>query len=114
MPMRAPRACSRTGCGGTTAHPCAHPRQRATPWANRPSARARGYTYAWDERSRELRKAGVLCAYCTDEPMVALDHRVPLSQGGSTNPDENGVPIGQRCHAKKTASESAAARRRPA
>jgi len=108
---RAWKACAEPGCpeilrqGGRCA------RHARKPWANRGSARDRGYTGAWDRRSKELREAGLLCAYCGQELMVALDHRRPLSQGGGTDPDENGVPIGPRCHAKKTGREAAQARR---
>lgn len=82
------------------------------PWQGRAGARARGYTAAWDRASREMRKRGELCGYCHARLAVELDHRIPLSQGGSRDPKENGVPACKRCQDEKAAGERMAGRLR--
>jgi 5-methylcytosine-specific restriction endonuclease McrA len=46
-----------------------------------------------------------MCAYCGRELMAELDHGVPLSKGGSTDPEVNGVPACLKCHDIKTRKE---------
>ena len=47
---------------------------------------------------------GQPCVLCR-APATVLDHRLPLSQGGSDELDSNLQPICQPCHDRKTAGE---------
>ena len=106
MPYAAPRACLRPGCPNV--QPCAAHSRR--PWAGRGSARARGYNAEHDRIRRELINGVTLCGYCKKRIAMALDHRVPLSQGGRSE-RSNYVPACGRCHNEKTAREANAARK---
>jgi 5-methylcytosine-specific restriction endonuclease McrA len=111
VPHSALRVCSKPGCshlvGNGRTCPVHPPR---APFAGRAPARQR-YGSGWDAVSRRVRAEHPVCAVCHDEPTVAADHRVPVSEGGQDT-YENAQAIGRRCHARKTGQESARSRAR--
>ena len=84
-----------------------------TSWA-RPSAfasqRLRGR--AWMALRAEVMREEPACAICAEWGQTddVIDHIIPLSQGG-TDDRMNLRRVHRRCHATKTATESARARR---
>ena len=109
MPKAALKPCSHPGCtelvqsGSLCA---AHRRQREQ---ERGSAGARGYDYEW----RKIRDAFLLNPPVCCDPYgrhrgrgiraVHVDHKVPLSQGG-TNAESNLQGLCTSCHSFKTAT----------
>lgn len=102
MPSAALRYCAVPRCKNLvrTGPRCA---EHARPsWPVRPSARARGYTYEWDRASREMRERGDPCVDCNVNKAEELDHIIPLSKGGSTDPWLNGAGRCGPCHDRKS------------
>ena len=65
------------------------------------SARANGGTRAWSKiRQRILIRDGYCCQYCGDENANTVDHVIPISKGGTDEP-ENLVAACSRCNYSK-------------
>lgn len=110
MATRAPHACPKVGCANLAYKPgpcenCAKARDQA-----RGSAASRGY----DNKHRKQFRAVVLKRVLCQDPdrrhpghkavAKVADHIIPLSQGGSTDPDTNGMALCVSCHNYKTAT----------
>lgn len=86
------------------------------PWAGDP----RTSTASWKKlRPQILKRDGGRCHICgqveAPRPGTALtadivDHKVPVSQGGTDDPDNLGSAHEIPCHRRKTASEAVAAK----
>lgn len=77
---------------------------------NRPSARARGYSSAWDKASERYRHEHPRCVKCLAEGRVTssevTDHIIPYRGDQSLFWDEsNWQALCKRCHDAKTAAE---------
>ena len=65
------------------------------------SARANGGTRAWSKiRERILIRDGYCCQYCGSEDATTVDHMLPISKGGTDDPD-NLVAACTRCNYSK-------------
>ena len=65
------------------------------------SARANGGTRAWSKiRERILIRDGYCCQYCGSEDATTVDHVLPISKGGTDDPD-NLVAACTRCNYSK-------------
>ncbi|TRZ84908.1 MAG: HNH endonuclease [Streptomycetaceae bacterium] len=65
------------------------------------SARANGGTRLWSKiRLRILIRDGYCCQYCGSEDATTVDHVVPISKGGTDDPD-NLVAACTRCNYSK-------------
>lgn len=65
------------------------------------SARANGGTRAWSKiRARILIRDGYCCQYCGSENATTVDHVIPISKGGTDDPD-NLVAACTRCNYSK-------------
>lgn len=65
------------------------------------SARANGGTRLWSKiRTRILIRDGYCCQYCGQEDATTVDHIVPISKGGTDEPD-NLVAACTRCNYSK-------------
>lgn len=117
MPRRAPRPCSKPGCGAltTTGRCAAHPppqrqygkAERAYD-AERGSARARGYDAAWERLAKAFLREHPLCAACDAEGRTTaaelVDHVAELRDGGARLDASNLQSLCRRCHARKSAA----------
>lgn len=118
MPVKAPTPCRHPGCGACvhdgSGYCAAHQREKTGWFKHKRSAPERGYGNAWRKlREIVMRRDAGLCQPCLAAgrvtPATAVDHIVPKSQGGTDDP-ANCQAICRRCHVRKTARESAAAR----
>ena len=65
------------------------------------SARAKGGTRLWSKiRLRILIRDGYCCQYCGSEDATTVDHVLPISKGGTDDPD-NLVAACTRCNYSK-------------
>ena len=65
------------------------------------SARANGGTRLWSKiRLRILIRDGYCCQYCGSEDATTVDHVLPISKGGTDDPD-NLVAACTRCNYSK-------------
>jgi len=65
------------------------------------SARANGGTRLWSKiRARILIRDGYCCQYCGSEDATTVDHVIPISKGGTDDPD-NLVAACSRCNYSK-------------
>lgn len=65
------------------------------------SARANGGTRLWSKiRERILIRDGYCCQYCGQEDARTVDHILPISKGGTDDPD-NLVAACSRCNYSK-------------
>jgi len=65
------------------------------------SARANGGTRLWMKiRERILIRDGYCCQYCGSENATTVDHVIPISKGGTDDP-ENLVAACSRCNYSK-------------
>lgn len=65
------------------------------------SARANGGTRLWQKiRLRILQRDGYCCQYCGSEDATTVDHIIPISKGGTDDPD-NLVAACTRCNYSK-------------
>lgn len=65
------------------------------------SARAKGGTRLWSKiRLRILIRDGYCCQYCGSENATTVDHVLPISKGGTDDPD-NLVAACTRCNYSK-------------
>ena len=65
------------------------------------SARANGGTRLWSKiRERILIRDGYCCQYCGQEDATTVDHILPISKGGTDDPD-NLVAACSRCNYSK-------------
>ena len=65
------------------------------------SARANGSTRQWRKiRERILIRDGFCCQYCGQENATTVDHVIPISKGGTDEPD-NLVAACTRCNYSK-------------
>lgn len=73
-----------------------------------PGATPRDRGRPWRRLRAEILSAGPLCVYCERAgrvtPATEVDHRVPLSQGGTDDRD-NLDPVCADCHREKSARE---------
>lgn len=51
---------------------------------SRPTRAQRGYNYAWNKLSKELRAANPFCNNCGTTTDLTLDHITPLSKNGKS------------------------------
>lgn len=76
--------------------------------AGTPGATPRDRGRPWRRLRAEILSAGPLCVYCKRAgrvtPATEVDHRVPLSQGGTDDRD-NLDPVCADCHREKSARE---------
>jgi len=77
-----------------------------------PSIGKKHGTNAWRSQSEIVREREPLCRMCKAvgrlTEAVCVDHKVPLSDGGSMHDPENLQPLCAACHLRKTASEGRA------
>ncbi len=76
---------------------------------HRPSARRRGYDAKWDKVRAAYLARFPLCEFCQDIA-TAVDHIVPLRQGGPRLCESNLRPVCRDCHAQLTANLRATGR----
>ena len=86
------------------------PTTRIVPLVGTPGATPREKGRPWRRLRARVLSDCPLCVHCQREGRVTaateVDHRVPLSQGGTDDPS-NLVSICAACHAAKTAREAA-------
>ena len=84
-------------------------------WQNTPEKRRRDsqvYGAEWRrQRQRALERAGRRCEQCRSAIRVQVDHKVPVSQGGTHHLDNLQV-LCEGCHKAKTATEGGGYRSR--
>jgi 5-methylcytosine-specific restriction enzyme A len=102
MPTRAPTISSlRTG--------------GVRPLDTRPTAADRGYDSRWARYSRRYLRAHPLCVACTADGLIAqataVDHIVPIRQGGAMWDPRNHQALCHDCHTRKTGRERRQTRR---
>jgi 5-methylcytosine-specific restriction endonuclease McrA/predicted kinase len=117
MPARALRPCKHPGCGrlstdGACSLHAAQIKRERSNWSQKPPTE-RGYGSTWVKiRKLAMLRDGAICKVCLAEGRVTqateIDHIIPKSQGG-TDEEDNLQAICKRCHAHKTALESAIA-----
>lgn len=117
MPTAAPRPCTAPGCGalvrdGTSR--CEKHKAALSNFTREKSRHARGYGSAWTKlREVVLTRDAGLCLPCSAAGRVTagtiVDHKQPKAEGG-TDDLSNLQTICKRCHANKTALESARGR----
>lgn len=117
MPARAPRPCSKAGCGKLTRDKSGrcelHPKP-ATNWQEHQDRHGnrheRGYGTAWERLRRViLHRDQHLCQVCKAQgiytPAHAVDHIIPKAHEGTDDP-RNLQSICPKCHAAKSSRES--------
>lgn len=116
MPLRPNHPCTFRGCGKLTRNPSGrcddHPKEA---WVKRLDAPKRVTGRRLQKAREDLFRAQPLCVMCQAEGRVALaterDHRVPLSEGGTDDP-ENIQGLCKDHHRQKTQREAARATQR--
>ena len=107
MPTMPLRACSYPGCpalvprGRCAAHP--YPRKEDT----RPAERKQAYGPQWYKQRAAFLRAHPICMIkrkCRGAPATEVDHKVPLSSGGSRS-NSNLQAACKPCHSSKTARQ---------
>jgi len=80
-------------------------------WDLKRSRHARGYGRRWELLRAHVLATEPLCRLCCAKgrvtPATAVDHVIPLSEGGSDDPS-NLQPICESCHAAKSAADRGA------
>jgi 5-methylcytosine-specific restriction protein A len=115
MPHVPPGPCREATAGCPNLRPC--PDHPNTPWAGRPGRARQAGKSGWDiqrRNARILREHDGICHVCHLPGATAVDHVIPLAEGGADTP-ANLRPIHPTpCHARKSASEATRARQRRA
>lgn len=111
--MRAPRICPDPKCP-LIADECPNPAHKPGGWVPdrvRGTREERGYGKTYETDRRRTLRAEPICYICQTNPSIEVDHKIPLSEGGSrTGSNLRGV-CGP-CHRVKTQREAARGRRR--
>lgn len=116
MPIAPPTRCSLPDC-----HEMATKRGRCDdhqpePWRDRPSPQERYGMSSGTMRAlkRQIAARDHGCCYvCGGEDADELEHKIPVSQGGSArDPNNLGLIHAEPCHREKTAREAAEGSRR--
>lgn len=116
MPLRPNHPCTFRGCGKLTRNPDGrcdeHPKEA---WVKRPDAPKRVTGRRLQQAREALFRAKPLCVMCQADGRVTLaterDHRVPLAEGGTDDP-ENIQGLCKDHHRQKTKREAARAMQR--
>lgn len=117
MPYAAPRRCTTPRCNETVVSHGKCDKHRPVNWhTKRPSVLGNPYGKGWGtQRKAALRKSNYLCAPCLAlgryAPAVAVDHVVPVAEGGTNDPN-NLQGICSACHKTKTTEEQQRGRER--
>ena len=108
MPNRMPYPCNKIGCNTLTHNRFCDVHAKLEQWIRdkeRGSAAQRGYTYKWQQYSKQFLKQYPLCAVC-GAPATVTDHIVPHKGDRDLFWDRfNHQPLCKRCHDRKTATE---------
>jgi 5-methylcytosine-specific restriction enzyme A len=116
MPNAAPRPCNHPGCSqlvrdGSGRCPD-HPRQG---WAKKPDAPKRITGRRLQSLRAALFRRQPLCEICKSRGLLVIatqrDHRIPLAEGGTEDPD-NEQALCAPCNAEKGLAEALRARTR--
>lgn len=124
MPTAPPTRCGAAGCHAFATQRGRCDDHQPQPWANRPRKQDRYGMSSGTMRSLKKRVTARdhnTCYMCgreaDDDEVLDLEHKRPISQGGSPDGMENLGLICQPCHDIKSKAEAAAAnrlrRRRP-
>ena len=101
MPNKAPSPCRDPRCPNM--RPCKdHPITKERP--GRGTAAERGYDHRWRKYTKGYKLRNPYCRLCSN-PTYAVDHIIPVNDGGSFWDENNHQPLCQSHHNAKTARE---------
>lgn len=107
MPRKPLKPCSHPACGVLVRGAGKCPKHRTNRQAERDrgTRQQRGYGKSWQRLRLLILDRDPICCECGRAASTEVDHKVPMSQGGSTDDPDNLAGICKPCHGRKSVKE---------